>query len=103
GRRRQRQIAMAVLPRTPGVVDPPRITGEITAAVPCHQLQIGKARQRSRKDQVVKRKRGVERITEHVVEIKMSQALAMRESIRMHHDEGPKLLGPGKEGTEFRI
>ena len=68
-----------------------------------HQFQIGKARQRSRKDQVVKRERRIEWIAEHVVEVEMGQALAMGEAVRMHHDEGAELLGPGEERTEFRI
>src|ERR1700746_1746 len=69
----------------------------------CHQFQIGEACQRSRKDQVVKRKRGVERIAKNVVEIEMCQTLAMREPVRVHHDECSELLGAGEEGTEFGI
>src|SRR3984893_3182519 len=68
-----------------------------------HQLQIGEACQRSRKNQVVKRKRRIERIAENIVEIKMVQALAMGESIRMHHDKRAELLSPGKKRSEFRI
>jgi hypothetical protein len=46
---------MAILPRAPGVIDPPGLTGQVTAAMHGHQLQIGEARERSRKDQIVKR------------------------------------------------
>src|SRR6266436_6699560 len=63
GRWWQWQIAMRILPRAPGVIDPAGITGKIATAMHGHQLQIGEARQRSGKDQVVKRERGIERIS----------------------------------------
>src|SRR5216684_7013778 len=94
---------MRILPRTPGVINPPRVAGKIAAAVYGHQFQIGEARQRSRKDQVVKRERRIQRISENIVEIEMGQTLAMGKSVRMHHDERSELLGPCKERPEFRI
>ncbi len=85
------------------MIDPPRVAGKVPTAMHGHQLQIGKTRERSRKNQVVKRERCIERIAENIVEIEMGQALAMGESVRMHHDERAELLGLGKEGAEFRI
>src|SRR6266481_4636596 len=103
GRRRQWQFAMLIVPRPPGVIDPAGITGKVAAAMHRHQFQIREARQRSREDEIVKCQCRVEGIAEDIVEIEMGQALAMGESVRMHHDERAELLGLGKEGTEFRI
>src|SRR6266436_8287239 len=94
---------MSILPRAPGVIDPAGIAGKIATAMHCHQLQIGEARQRSGKDQVVKRERGIEWISQDIVEIEMSQSFAMGESVWMHHNERPELLGLRKERPEFWI
>src|SRR5712671_3564617 len=92
---------MSILPRAPGVIDPAGIAGKIAATVHGHQLQIGETRQRPRKNQVVERKRGIERISQNIVEIKMSQSFAVGESVWMHHDERSELLGLRKEGRNF--
>ena len=94
---------MSILPRAPGVIDPAGIAGKIAATVHGHQLQIGEACQRSRENQVVKRERGIERISQDIVEIEMSQSFAVGESVRMHHDECPELFGFRKERPEFRM
>ncbi|TDN00919.1 hypothetical protein CEE86_12655, partial [Lactobacillus crispatus] len=67
------------------MVDPPGIAGQVAAAMHRHQLQVGKARQRSAEDQVVQRQRGFERVADHVVEIEMGEAVAMGKSVGMHH------------------
>ena len=79
---------MSIVARAPSVVDPAGITGKVAATVYGQQLQIGEASQCARKNQVVKRERGIERISQNVVEVEMGQAFAMGESVRMHHDEG---------------
>ena len=94
---------MSIPPRAPGVIDPAGIAGKIAATVHGHQFQIGEACQRSRKNKVVKRERGIERISQDIVEIEMSQSFAVGESVRMHHDECPELFGFRKERPEFRI
>ena len=51
----------------------------------------------------MKRERGIERISQHVIEIIMGQSLSVGKSVRMHHDEGPELFCLGEERPEFRI
>src|SRR6478736_3592289 len=94
---------MSIVARAPSVVDPAGITGKVAATVYGQQLQIGEASQCSRKNQVVKRERGIERISQNVVEVEMGQAFAMGESVRMHHDERAELFGLRKERLKFRI
>src|SRR5947209_4066340 len=72
-RRRQREIAVSVRARPPGVIDPAGIGGEITTAVNCEQFQVRKSRQRAVEDQVVERERRLQRIAEDVIQIKMRQ------------------------------
>src|ERR1700736_3136172 len=103
GRWRQWQAGVAILPGAPSMIDPPRIARKITTAVHRHQLQFRESRERSREDQIVKRERRIERVTQYVAEVVVGQALPVGKSIRMHHNERAKLFALGKERTELRI
>src|SRR5579883_1625383 len=101
--RRQRQAAMAVVARAPRMVNPARIGREIPAAMHGQQLEIGKTPKRARKDQIMQRKRRLQGIADDIVEVEMSEALALREAIRVHHQKRAEFFGLGEKGPEFRL
>jgi hypothetical protein len=51
----------------------------------------------------VKGKRGIQRISQHVVKIVVGQPLTMRESVWMHHDEGTELFRLCEKRTKLGI
>ena len=65
-----RQIVGDIGTRAPGVIDAARVAAEIAAAVHRKDFQIGMPLQHAVEDQVVQRDGGIERIADHVGEIK---------------------------------
>ena len=68
-----------------------------------HEFQVREPRERSAEDQVVQRQRGLQRISDHVVEVEMRQALALRKAVGMKHDERAELFGSGEERPINRV
>ena len=87
------QADAAVRAGTPGVVDPARISAEISAAMHGKQLQVRMAFKYPIEDEIMKRKSCFEGIADHVIEIVAGETPAFGEAIRMNDDERPKLLG----------
>ena len=77
----------------PGMIDPARISAEISAAMHGKQLQIRMAFEHPIEDEIMKRKRCLEGIADHIIEIVAGETPAFGESIRMNDNERPKLLG----------
>ena len=102
-RRRIRQAAVRVRPRTPGMVDASRIGAEIAAAVCGENTEPGMTFEHAVKDQVVQRHRRVERIADHVVEVKARETLRLGEAGRMDEHQRVELLGLLPERREGRI
>ena len=77
-----------------------RIGAEISAAMHGKQLQVRMALEYAIEDEIMKRKRRLERIADHIIEIERGETLAFGEAIRMNDDERPELLGLVPEWCE---
>src|SRR5260370_37182126 len=85
------------------MIDAAAIGRQIAAAVHRQNLQFGMALDHAVEDQMVERDGGLERISDHVVEIEARQALRLREAIGMYDDEGAELFGLLPERGIFRL
>jgi len=79
------------------------IGAEETAAVHSQHAKLGMAFKDAVEDQVVQRHRGVERIADHVVEVKARETLRLGKAGRMDQHKRVELLGFFPEWRESRI
>jgi hypothetical protein len=76
--------------------------GEVTAAMRQHDLQLRVALDHTVEDEMARGHGGFERIADHVVEVMVEQALALREADRMHEEDDAEVFRFGEEGLEVQ-
>ena len=62
-----------------------------------NNLELGVSLHHTVEDEVARRDGRLHRIADHVVEVVIDQAFALRETDRMHEDHGVESLCPGEE------
>ena len=85
------------------MIDAARIGAEITAAMHGENLEVRMPLEDAVEDQVVQRDRGVERIADHVVEVKARETLRLGETVRVDQHQRAEFLGFLPERRESRI
>jgi len=103
GRRRFRQIAVRIRPCAPGMIDAAGIGAEEAAAMHGQNAKLRMTFEDAVEDQVVQRHRGVERIADHVVEVKARETLRLGETGRVDQHQCVELLGFLPERRESGI
>src|SRR5262249_43872262 len=102
-RRRLRQVAFRVAARAPGMVDAARISPQKAATVDRDDLDIGVPLEHAVEDEIVQRDRGIERITDDVVEVEARKASRLGEAVGMDEHDCAELLGLLPERRESGV
>src|SRR5262249_3233763 len=103
GARWVRQVTVRIRARPPGMVDPPRIGAQKSAAVNGQDLQAGVALKYAVENQIMQRDRGIERIADHIVEVEAREPVGLGESGRMDQNKRAEFFGLAPERGKCRV